>query len=846
MADSDRPSRIGPYAILGVLGEGGMGVVYLAEQSEPVRRTVALKVLRSDRSSAEVVARFQAERQALAVMDHPSIAKVFDAGVTEDGQSYFAMERVEGQPITTFCDERRMPVRARVELFTEVCRAVQHAHQKGVIHRDLKPSNVLVSEVDGRPLPRIIDFGIAKAVESEAFDGTRLTRADQVVGTPAYMSPEQIDGSEDVDTRADVYSLGVLLYELLVGALPYAAEAYRGWAAVAALLSRDAPTPTQRFGELADTQQTVAWVRGTTPRALRRQLTGDLDWIVTRATEKDRAARYDTANGMALDLERYLANEPVRARGASTAYVMRKFVRRNRLAVAFGATVVVGLAAFAVSATTQSRRTARARDLAEARRGQAEELIDFMLTDLRGKLEPLGRLDILNDIGEQALSYFASLPEDQFSDEELTSRSQSLYQIGNVRIEEGRSAEAVSAFAESLRLARELSARAPEDTLRLFGLSQSHFYVGYASYLSGDLEAAEEQFDAYLAVAEKLTALAPDNLDYRMEVGFAHSNLGSVREARGDLAGAADAYRRNLQVDEDLLRRDPSRLDWLGENAETHNKLAVVYTRQGRYREALEEHLRELAVKEQVLRVAPTHAYWRYRRANAHYFLGKLQENLGDLTAAAREQATAVAALDSLVRQDPANARWQRSRALMLRAHGRVLSKLGRAQEGIALLRRSVAAFAALADADTSSAELPGDHGGARMDLAAALLRAGRPAEAAVEAEAGRDLLAGAPAGFRQAQADLVEAQLVLGHARAEGGDASGAREARNSALTLAEQLTAGPGGEEFAPLLAEAYLAVDRVPEARGVLARLDERGYREPELWKLAGEHGVEAGAY
>jgi len=841
MAESDLPSHIGPYAILGVLGEGGMGVVYLAEQSEPVRRAVALKVLRAERSSAVVVARFEAERQVLAVMDHPAIAKVFDAGVTEDGQSYFAMERVEGLPITTFCDERRMPVRARVELFREVCRAVQHAHQKGVIHRDLKPSNVLVSVVDGRPAPHIIDFGIAKAVENEALDGTQLTQANHVVGTPAYMSPEQIDGSQDVDTRADVYSLGVLLYELLVGVLPFGEEAYRGWAAVVALLHRDPPPPTRRLSELPETQETVAFARGTTPVALRRQLAGDLDWIVTRATERDRAARYETANGLALDLERYLADEPVRARGAGAAYVLRKFVRRNRLAVAFGATVMVGLAAFAVSATVQSQRTSRARDLAEARRGQAEELIDFMLTDLRGKLEPLGRLDVLNDIGEQALSYFASLPEDQFSDEELASRSQSLYQIGSVRLDEGRSAEAVAAFAESLRLARELSARAPEDTVRLFGLSQSHFYVGYASYLNGDLESAETQFEAYLAVAEKLTSLAPDNLDYRMEVGYAHSNLGSVREARGDLAGAGEAYRGNLVVEEELLRREPSRLDWLGENAETHNKLAVVYARQGRYREALEEHRRELAVKEHVLSLDPEHAYWRYRRGFTHHFLGKLEESLGDLATAAREQGTAVAALDSLVRRDPANARWRRARAVMERSHGRVLSKQGRHGAALAMLRRSADALGTLAAADTSSLELRADYGGARAELADALLRSGQPAAAAREAEAGLDLLLDAPAGLRQAQGDRVYALLALGRARAADGDGGGAEKAWRDALTEAGQLRAEPGGEEFAPLLAEAHLVLGQVPEARAVLAELEERGYGEPELWRLAAERGV-----
>ena len=251
-------ARIGPYRIIDSLGEGGMGVVYLAEQSEPVRRRVALKILKAGVHSAEVLERFRAERQALAVMDHPGIAKVFDAGVTEDGSPYFAMELVDGSPLTDYCDDRRLSVAQRVRLFVDACRAVQHAHQKGVIHRDLKPSNILVTDVDGLPLPRIIDFGIAKAIQPPEFDGGRLTRDDQVMGTPAYMSPEQIDGSADVDTRTDIYALGIVLYQLITGALPYDSGAYRGWAAVAAQLHREPPSPAKRIEQLADTQETVS------------------------------------------------------------------------------------------------------------------------------------------------------------------------------------------------------------------------------------------------------------------------------------------------------------------------------------------------------------------------------------------------------------------------------------------------------------------------------------------------------------------------------------------------------------------------------------------------------------
>jgi serine/threonine-protein kinase len=681
------PERIGPYTVVEVIGEGGMGVVYAATQSEPVQRTVALKVLRAEHSSPEVLARFQAERQALAVMDHPSVAKIFDAGITADGQSWFAMERVEGLTLVDFCDQNRMSVRARVRLFIEVCRAVQHAHQKGLIHRDLKPSNVLVSQVDGRPRPHIIDFGIAKAVEGEAFEGAGLTRDDQVLGTPAYMSPEQIAGSQDIDTRSDIYSMGVLLYQVLAGVLPYQGNAYGGWAALAAALHRDPPTPSRRLTQLdVDTGSRSADARGVSILELRKQLSGDLDYIVSRAMEKDPAARYETANGLALELERYLNHEPVRARAASRAYVLRKFVRRNRLGVAFGGTVAAGLLAFAVTTAVQSARVSAARDVAEARRSQAETLIDFMLGDLRQKLEPLGRLDVLDEVGEQAVRYFATLPEEEFTDEELANRSQALYQIGTVRLQEGRSGEAADAFAESLRLARELSARAPDDADRLFGMSQSHFWVGYAHWLSGDLTGAEAELQSYMEISRRLVALEPDNPSYQMELGYAHSNLGSVREARGELAGAQEAFELALDVEERLLRETPGNIDWLGEVAESHNKLAVILRKRGYYREALERHRRELALKGQLLEREPARAYWRERFGTALGFTGDLAVSTGDLEEALSLYGERMRLADSLSAYDPANAEWRRATAVAAIDVGRLRTLVGEPETALPFL----------------------------------------------------------------------------------------------------------------------------------------------------------------
>jgi serine/threonine protein kinase len=332
---------IGRYKLLEKIGEGGFGVVYMAEQQEPVQRKVALKIIKAGMDTREVIARFEAERQALALMDHPNIAKVLDAGTTDAKRPYFVMELVRGIPITDYCDEKNLSTTERLQLFIKVCQAVQHAHQKAVIHRDLKPSNILVTLHDSEPLPKVIDFGVAKALGQKLTEKTLFTSFRQMIGTPAYMSPEQAEMSGlDIDTRSDIYSLGVLLYELLTGVTPFDKELL----AKAALdeirrLIRETepPKPSTRLRALGEKITDVAKHRQTEPKRLSQQVQGDLDWIVMRCLEKDRSRRYETANGIALDVRRYLQQEPVSAVGPSPSYRFRKFLRRNRMPLAISA-----------------------------------------------------------------------------------------------------------------------------------------------------------------------------------------------------------------------------------------------------------------------------------------------------------------------------------------------------------------------------------------------------------------------------------------------------------------------------------------------------------------------------
>jgi non-specific serine/threonine protein kinase/serine/threonine-protein kinase len=545
--------KIGPYETLEVLGKGGMGIVYLAEQKAPVQRQVALKLIKLGMDTHEVIARFQSERQVLALLNHPNIARVFDAGSTEGGRPYFVMEYVPGVSLTRYCDDRRLGVEERVELLIQVCEAVQHAHQKGVIHRDLKPSNVLVMVQDDRPVPKVIDFGLAKVIAGEPTCQSLHTQQGMILGTPAYMSPEQADaGARDVDTRTDVYSLGAMLYELLVGAAPFDPLVLRNVNPVELhriIREQQPPRPSTRISTLTRQPGYKTRKRPAELRRLLRQLRGDLDWITLKALEKDRTRRYATPSELADDLRRYLRGEAVLARPPSLGYRLGKFVRKYRGAVAAAAAVLLALVGGLVATTSLYLKASAAQRLAEDHRREAEAINDFLVTEMLNSAAPEQARGRKIPVEEVLANAAARIDHAFLNQPEAEARVR--HTLGRAYTSLGLAAQAEPHLQRALELYRQV--RGPEDaeTLRV-----ETSLVG-ALGLQGDpakRQAARALCEECLRICRRVL---PDNHPVTLT---ALSNSANLLSQHGEHAEAERVYEQVVDGRRSLANSDPRAL----------------------------------------------------------------------------------------------------------------------------------------------------------------------------------------------------------------------------------------------------------------------------------------------
>ncbi len=641
-------SMIGPYRIIDRIGEGGMGVVYLAEQEQPIRRRVALKVIRLGMDTEDVIARFEAERQALAIMEHPNIARVFDAGATERGRPYFVMEYVDGIPITRYCDREKLPTASRLELFATTCRAIQHAHQRGIIHRDIKPSNVLVAEIGGERVVKVIDFGIAKATDPKSQERTFFTEKGQLVGTPEYMSPEQADtGVDDIDTTTDVYSLGVMLYELLTGLLPFDSKWLReqGWLEIQRVIREsEPPRPSTRISGVGNDAKTLAANRKTDLGSLLRELRGELDWVILKAMEKDRRRRYASASEFAEDVQRYLRREPVTARPPSAWYTLRKLASRYRAGFTVAGAIVILIVGFGAWVSVLYTRAEAARQDAVVARDEAESVTMF-LTDMLSAVNPRkGDKDVtvravLDEAAESVQGEFENAP---------IVRSRVLATIGGVYTELGGYDEARPLHEEALRITEEhLGSDHPTTAARI---------ANFGKFLTktGDYENGAAEFERAIAIQQ--SALPPDHPDLVSSL----QDLAVLKRLAGDFPRSMDLFEQVLELQE--ARFGPDHLEVaeaainlstvLGNLGETKRRrelieralviqerefdpghpdlanakenLAIAYSDDGEYQRARELHESAISILEQAL--SPDHPDVALSLSNLALTLGKLEE----------------------------------------------------------------------------------------------------------------------------------------------------------------------------------------------------------------------------
>jgi serine/threonine protein kinase/Flp pilus assembly protein TadD len=620
-------SVIGPYKLIEEIGEGGMGAVWMAQQTEPVKRLVALKLIKPGMDSRQVIARFEAERQALALMDHPHIAKVLDAGTTEAGRPYFVMELVKGLPLTKYCDDHRLTPRQRLELFIAVCQAVQHAHQKGIIHRDLKPTNVLVALYDGKPVPKVIDFGVAKAAGPSLTDKTLVTGFGAIVGTLEYMSPEQAQINQlDIDTRSDIYSLGVLLYELLAGSPPFSRKELEkaGMLEMLRVIREQEPSKPSTKLSTAEGLPTLAANRGTEPAKLTKLVRGELDWIVMKALEKDRNRRYETANAFAADLLHYLRDEPVQACPPSAAYRFGKSARRNRAVITTAALVAAALVLGTVVSTWQAFRADAERSEAQKQKKLAEDnfqkarkAVDeyFTLVSESKLLDVPGMQPLRKELLEAALRYYQAMRNERADDPAvLADLVVAQLHVANVYHELDRNDDGLAATELAVTLAERLRRDYPdavEQHRRLAGYWKVHRGTSSSTQMPKDPVAAHRTLTKFLQLWETFARENPSVEAFQNDVAAINNLLAALEGSRG-ATGEPVAFTRAIAygskaiaIWEQLSHVHPDIRGHRENLARAYDEIAWQFGRAGKQDEAREASAQAAALQEKLIAQFP-------------------------------------------------------------------------------------------------------------------------------------------------------------------------------------------------------------------------------------------------
>jgi serine/threonine protein kinase len=706
-----RMPMLGRYKLLEKIGEGGFGEVWMAEQREPIRRRVALKIIKPGMDSRQIVARFEAERQALAMMDHANIAKIFDASTTDTGRPYFVMELVRGIRITEYCDQKQLPTRERLELFILVCQAIQHAHQKGIIHRDIKPSNILVTLHDGVAVPKVIDFGIAKATQQELTERTVFTQFQQFIGSPAYISPEQAEMSGlDIDTRADIYSLGVLLYELLVGQTPFDAKEMLqgGLDALRQIIREKEPLPpSTKLNTLqGDARTTAGKRRQTDIRELVHQLEGDLDWIVMKCLEKDRTRRYGTANDLAMDTRRYIADEPVVACPPSAAYRLRKFVRRNKGPVLAAAFILLTLVAGIIGTTLALIEAGRQRDVVDGQRrelternralqaGQererllnerARKAIETVMSDTA--IEQLAREKELRaeqkDFLDKMIEYYAESTREAAATQEERSRQARAYQrIGRLNQILDRPKESENAYRRAVALGQQLAADFPNQPIFRMELASSHNLLGVLLRAAGRPTEAESAYVEGLRIFKQLATDFPTERGFRQGMAGMQNNLGNLLHETGRLTEAESAQTEALAIRKQLMIDFPTEPTLRQALAMSYSNLGWLLHSTGRLKQAESAFRDGLNLQKKVAAEFPNRPEFRLLLAKIQNNFSNLLHDIDRPREAQEAHADALTILKELVAEFPNRAEFRRELADVEAQKARPTRKSPALQEG--------------------------------------------------------------------------------------------------------------------------------------------------------------------